>query len=199
MFDDPRWGDDPRDRDDDSRPLGRGPSSAIRDPCDRSRSRDRSGDSDAGNSRKVDLSVMVRGDASVGVSDGLYRYREIDDLARFLSRRSISGGTLATGRLSYQRAIDHLDTACGRWWIVPFDWQALLFLDAAEAAIPRLPGPAGLRLTFRPLKQSRPYHVTLQGALWPPSDGVADAWCPPSDLFFPRLARTTRLRKGEGP
>jgi len=74
MFDDPRWGDDPRDRDDDprerdridrdaewdqpghrndlgdrhsdrdndSRQLGRGPSSDNRDPYDGSRSRDRS-------------------------------------------------------------------------------------------------------------------------------------------------------------
>ena len=40
-------------------------------------------DSDAGNSRKVDLSVMVR-DGKVVVSDRVSRYRDIDDLARFL-------------------------------------------------------------------------------------------------------------------
>lgn len=42
MFDDPRWGDDPRDRDDDSRQLGRGPGSSDRDSHDQSESRDRS-------------------------------------------------------------------------------------------------------------------------------------------------------------
>jgi hypothetical protein len=40
-------------------------------------------DSDTGNSRKVDLSVVVRRDGKVVASNGVDRYREIDDLARF--------------------------------------------------------------------------------------------------------------------
>ena len=42
------------------------------------------GGSDADSNRKVDLSVMVRRDGTVVASHGLCRYREIDDLARFL-------------------------------------------------------------------------------------------------------------------